>query len=98
MTGLPSDLPDAALTYLEALPKGRVIGFPLAPLDRTGVSAWKAALFLNDAERLPGDMPSGYGYGTTDDEAIIGAVAEIAEAILPTLHLMQAPKRMGSYD
>ncbi|HKG77247.1 MAG TPA: YcaO-like family protein [Beijerinckiaceae bacterium] len=98
MRGLPNDLPDAARAYLDALPKGRTIGFPLTPLDRTGVPAWKVALFLDDAERLPGNMPSGYGYGLTDGEAVIGAVAEIAEAICPTLHLMQAPKRMGSYD
>lgn len=98
MTGLPADLPDAARAYLDALPKGRVIGFRLAPLDRTGVPAWMVALFLDDAERLPGNMPSGYGYGATDAEAIVGAVAEIAEAIFPTLHLMQAPKRMESYE
>jgi ribosomal protein S12 methylthiotransferase accessory factor len=98
MHGLPDDLPDAARAYLEALPKGCVIGFPLAPLDRTGVPAWKVALFLEDAQRLPGNMPSGYGYGVTDGEAIIGAVAEIAEAICPTLRLMDAPKRVGSYD
>lgn len=97
MRGLPENLPDAARAYLDALPRGRVTGFPLAPLDRTGVPAWKVALFLDEAEHLPGNMPSGYGYGLTDDEAIIGAVAEIAEAICPTLRLMQAPKRLGSY-
>ena len=36
----------------------RVVGFPLAPLDRTGVPAWKVGLFLEDG-RLPGAMPSG---------------------------------------
>ncbi|WP_375460596.1 YcaO-like family protein [uncultured Enterovirga sp.] len=95
--GLPADLPDAAHAYLAALPPGRIVGFPLAPLDRTGVPAWKTALFLDDAESLPGNMPSGYGYGPTDGDAIVGALAEIAEAILPTLALRGRPYRTGSY-
>ena len=47
--GLPADLPEPARAYLDALPPGRIVGFPLAPLDRTGVPAWKTALFLDDA-------------------------------------------------
>ncbi len=97
MKGLPADLPDAARAYIEALPKGRLVGFPMTPLDRTGVPAWKVALFLDEDSGLPGNMPSGYGYGTTDGEAIVGALAEIAEAICPTLRLMQARQYLGSY-
>ena len=97
MNGLPADLPDAARAYIEALPKGRLVGFPMTPLDRTGVPAWKVALFLDQDSELPGNMPSGYGYGTTDGEAIVGALAEIAEAICPTLRLMQARRHLGSY-
>ena len=97
MNGLPADLPDAARAYIEALPKGRLVGFPMTPLDRTGIPAWKVALFLDEDSRLPGNMPSGYGYGTTDGEAIVGALAEIAEAICPTLRLMQARQHLGSY-
>ena len=98
MTGLPADLPDAARAYIAGLPKGRLVGFPMTPLDRTGVPAWKVALFLDGAAALPGNMPSGYGYGTSDGEAIVGALAEIAEAICPTLRLMKTPYREGSYD
>lgn len=97
MTGLPENLPEAAKAYIAGLPKGRLVGFPMTPIDRTGVPAWKVALFLDDGGRLPGNMPSGYGYGTTDGEAIIGALAEIAEAICPTLRLMETPHRLGSY-
>ena len=97
MNGLPSDLPDAAKAYIAGLPAGRLAAFPLASIDRTGIPAWKVALFLEDGSRLPGNMPSGYGYGTTDGEAIIGALAEIAEAICPTLRLMQTPWRKGTY-
>ena len=98
MTGLPADLPDAARAYIAGLPKGRLVGFPMTPIDRTDVPAWKVALFLDDAAALPGNMPSGYGYGTSDGEAIIGALAEIAEAICPTLRLMKTPYREGSYN
>lgn len=97
MTGLPADLPDAARAYIAGLPAGRLVGFPLTAIDRTGVPAWKVALFLEDEGRLPGNMPSGYGYGLTDGDAIIGALAEIAEAICPTLRLMDAPNRVGAY-
>jgi ribosomal protein S12 methylthiotransferase accessory factor len=61
------------------------------------VPAWKAALFLDDP-RFPGAMPSGYGYGLTDGDAIVGALAEIAEAIGPTLALVDRPRILGSYD
>lgn len=96
--GLPTDLPDAARLYLDTLPPGRVVGFSMAPLDRTGVPAWKVGLFLDDPGTLPGAMPSGYGYGVSDGDAIVGALAEIAEGIWPTLRLQQVAPRLGSYD
>jgi len=43
-------------------------------------------------------MPSGYGYGTTDGEALIGAIAEMAEMICPTLRLVDEPHWTGSYN
>ncbi len=97
MNHLPADLPEAARRYIDALPKGRFVGFPMTPLDRTSVPAWKVGLFLDDAGP-DGAMPSGYGYGMTDGEAIVGAIAEIAEAICPTLRLRAAPHRTGAYD
>ena len=97
VTGLPAKLPDAARAYIAGLPAGSLVGFPLAAIDRTGIPAWKVALFLEDEARFPGNMPSGYGYGATDGEAIIGALAEIAEAICPTLRLMETSWREGSY-
>jgi ribosomal protein S12 methylthiotransferase accessory factor len=96
--GLPDDLPDAARRYAEALPKGRYTAFPLTSLDQTGVAVWEVALFLDNAADLPGAMPSGYGYGTTDGEALIGAIAEMAEMICPTLRLVGEPHWMGAYN
>ena len=98
MNHLPADMPEAALRYIDALPLGRYVGFPMTPLDATGVPAWKVGLFLDAAHGLPGAMPSGYGYGTTDGQAIIGALAEIAEMICPTLRLRDEPHRLASYD
>ncbi len=97
MNQLPATLPEAAARYIAALPKGRFVGFSMSPLDRTGVPAWKVGLFLDDGSALPGAMPSGYGYGMTDGDAIVGAVAEIAEMICPTLRLMGERTFIGSY-
>ena len=95
---LPRPLPDAALAYLDALPPGRIVGFPITALDRTGVPVWVVALFLDESLGLIGAQPSGIGYGATDAQAIVGALGEIAEAIFPTLALQQRPKTHGSYD
>jgi ribosomal protein S12 methylthiotransferase accessory factor len=85
--GLPERLPDAVRAYLDVLPEGRVVGFNLAGLDRTGIPVWFVALFLDDPFYV-GAMPSGIGYGATDDEALIGAVAEIAENLMPSVALL----------
>jgi ribosomal protein S12 methylthiotransferase accessory factor len=97
ISGLPASLPDVVYAYIEALPAGRFMGFPLGAIDRTGIHAWKVALFLADGAAMPGNMPSGYGFGLDDESAIIGAFGEIAEAILPTLRLIETPRRLGSY-
>jgi ribosomal protein S12 methylthiotransferase accessory factor len=85
--GLPARLPDVVKAYLDVLPEGRVVGFNLAGLDRTGIPVWFVALFLDDPFYV-GAMPSGIGYGATDDEALIGAVAEIAENLMPSVALL----------
>ena len=85
--GLPERLPEAVKAYFDVLPEGRVVGFNLAGLDRTGIPVWFVALFLDDPFYV-GAMPSGIGYGATDDEALIGAVAEIAENLMPSVALL----------
>ncbi|MER2269034.1 YcaO-like family protein [Methylobacterium oxalidis] len=95
--GLPGSLPEPVRAYLDVLPEGRIVGFPLAPLDRTGIPVWFVSLFLDDPYFI-GAMPSGIGYGATDDEAIIGAVAEIAENLMPSVALIPRRKERASYD
>ncbi|WP_375454864.1 YcaO-like family protein [uncultured Methylobacterium sp.] len=94
--GLPGTLPEPVRAYLDILPPGRIVGFPLAPLDRTGVPVWFVSLFLEDPFFV-GAMPSGIGYGATDEEALIGAVAEIAENLMPSLAVMPRKKERASY-
>ncbi|UMY15991.1 YcaO-like family protein [Methylobacterium organophilum] len=90
--GLPERLPDAVRAYLDVLPEGRIVGFNIAPLDRTGIPVWFVALFLDDPFFV-GAMPSGIGYGATDDEALIGAVAEIAENLMSSVSFPERAKR-----
>ena len=93
--GPARDLPDPVRAYLDALPKGRVVGFPMTPLDRTGVPAWKVGAVPRRPAASPAPCRRAYGYGTTDDEALIGALAEIAENLIcPTLAVL--PTRQGS--
>ncbi|HEV2559680.1 MAG TPA: YcaO-like family protein [Microvirga sp.] len=96
--GFPDPLHEMVRTYAEALPAGRLVAFPLTALDRTGVPVWKVSLFLDDPATLPGAMPTGYGYGVSDDEALIGAIAEVAEMICPTMRLRGEPQHAGSYN
>lgn len=96
VTGLPHDLPPAARQYLDSFPAGDVVAFPLTPLDTTGVPVWVVALFPEDPA-LDGIMPYGVGYGTTDAQAVLGGLGEIAEMVYPTLSLGSRPKTRGSY-
>ena len=96
LSGLPGDLPDAARAYLDALPAGEVVGFPLTPLDRTGLPVWVVALFTDDP-RLEGVMPYGVGYGATEAQAVLGGLGEIAEMVQPTLVLAEARRTRASW-
>lgn len=96
MTGLPPNLGPAARAYLDAFPAGEVVAFPLTPLDRVGLPVWVVALFP-DTPALDGIMPYGVGYGATDEEAVLGALGEIAEMVWPTLTLGGRAKICGSY-
>ena len=42
MTGLPQDLDDAGRAYVEAMPKGEIVAFPISPLDTIGLPVCRA--------------------------------------------------------
>ena len=86
MTGLPAELGDAGRAYVEAMPRGEIVAFPISTLDTIGLPVWIVALFSED-ERLAGIMPYGVGYGTTDAQAALGALGECMEMVFPALTL-----------
>ena len=96
LTGLPAELSPAARAYIDGFPSGEIVAFPIGPIDRVGVPVWVVALFPDDPG-LAGIMPYGVGYGTTDEQAVLGSLGEIAEMVWPTATLMTAERMRGSY-
>jgi ribosomal protein S12 methylthiotransferase accessory factor len=94
MTGLPDDLGDAGRAYVDAMPKGEIVAFPITPIDRIGLPVWIVALFPDD-DRLADVMPYGVGYGVSDAQAALGALGECMEMVFPALTL-PGMKRIGA--
>ena len=94
---LPPNLPDAAIAYVDSMPSGHVEMFSLTPLDDTKVPCWNT-IFLN-GEGLPftGETPHGVGYGSTDADAMIGALGELAEAVHSASGFAAMKLTTGSY-
>lgn len=97
LSGLPIDLSPAACAYIDGFPAGEIVAFPIGPIDRVNVPVWVVALFPDDPA-LAGIMPYGVGYGTTDEQAVLGSLGEIAEMVWPTATLMTAERTRGSYN
>lgn len=91
-------MPDIARAYMDAMPPGEWYLFDMSPLDRTGVPAWKAALFPDDPVAAGCEMQQGTGYGETPDRAIIAAVAECHEEVHARLGFARAAQVEDSYD
>ncbi len=96
MTGLPSNLGDAARAYVAGMPNGEIVAFPITGLDVIGLPVWIVALFPEDA-RLADIMPYGVGYGTTDEQAVLGGLGECAEMIYSVLTLPHAKRTRASW-
>ncbi len=90
-------MPDAAIAYLESMPPGRVELFCLTPLDRTGVACWNAIFLNGDGRPFRGETPHGVGYGSSDAEAIIGTMGELAEAVHAASGFARLALQRGSY-
>ena len=95
---LPRSVPDAATAYLESMPPGHVELFSLTPLDRTGVPVWNVIFLPSDGRKFEAETPHGVGYGSTDDEAIIGATGELAEAVHSARGFAELRVTTGSFE
>jgi len=85
-------LPDAIAAYREALGGGELVEFPIASLDRTGIPVWTAARFAEDE---PPAM--GFGYGATDEEAILSTLGETIETHRAARTIPGLPRTRGSF-
>ncbi len=61
-------------TYRRNMPDGRVRTFAYGGLDRLGVPVAAASLAFDDGYHF-----DGYGYGSTPEEAMVGALGELSE-------------------
>ncbi len=87
----------AVCQYIDAMPPGDIVAFPLTELDTIGIPVWTVAFFPHDPS-LHGLMPYGVGYGLTDEAAILGSIGEAAEMLWPTLSLRNIRKINASYS
>ena len=96
MTGLPQNLGEAARAYVAGMPKGEIVAFPITGLDTIGLPVWIVALFPEDP-RLADIMPYGVGYGTSDEQAVLGGLGECMEMIYSVLTLPRAERTRASW-
>lgn len=87
------DLAQVAATYKKHLPEGIVRTFAYGGLDRLGVPVAAASLAFSDGYHF-----DGYGYGTTPDEAMVGALGELTEDTHSEAFLARTERETGSYD
>lgn len=87
------DLVEVAARFRAALPPGRLDVFRIDPLDRLGIPVVQATF-------IAADDPSpytGFGYGMSEVEAEVGAVAELCEEVYIGRAVAAAPRVAGSY-
>jgi len=87
-----ADLTRIIETYRRNLPTGRVRTFAYGGLDRLGVPVAAASLAFDDGYHF-----DGYGYGSTPEEAMVGALGELSEDTHSEAWLSQAARQVGSY-
>ena len=85
------------MAYVDSMPPGHVEMFCLTPLDDTKVACWNAIFLNGDGRPFTGETPHGVGYGSTDDEALIGAAGELAEAVHAADGFARMRLTTGSY-
>jgi thiazole/oxazole-forming peptide maturase SagD family component len=84
--------PPAISAYIDALPGGEVLAYPLDPLDYLGLPVWSAEFFSAE-----GTMHHGAGFGPSDERAAIGAFGEMAETFFAGKAANRLRQRRASY-
>ncbi len=79
--------------YRENLPPGKIVDFPYGALDRLDVPIHSATLWPEGYET----SVDGLSYGTTQDEARIGAFGELAEGAFAKTEVPKLPRARASY-
>lgn len=78
--------------YRAALPPGELLLFDLSAADRLGVPCQSATFF--DPE---GRMRGGIGYGSSPEQALVGALGEMTEEFHLSRGVQSCPRLLGSY-
>ncbi len=93
-------LAQAINAYRAALPPGRLLEFPLTPLDRLGVPVQAITLFPSREQvgsTLSWPLCEGIGYGETEEAARIGAYGELTEEVSSSAALAKMERLTGSH-
>ena len=85
-------LKDAIETYRRNLPPGELEMFREDPIDRVGIPAVAANLRLKGSTQF-----ATHGYGSTLEEAEVGALGELAETAFTDAAMRAMPRVTGSY-
>ena len=80
--------------YRENLPPGKILDFPYGALDRLDVPIHTATLSPDGYDATF----DGLSYGTTQDEAKIGAFGELAETAFAKTGVPKLPRTRASYN
>ena len=87
------ELAHAIALYRGAMPPGTLRTFDISPLDRMGLTVHVATFAGAD-----GFVNDGFGYGATSEEALVGALGEIAETAHVDAALKAAPVEVASFE
>lgn len=78
--------------YRAALPAGDTAAFAVDPLDRVGVSVRIVPFRTPDGLQF-----DGFGYGTTPNEALVGALGEVSESVHCETWMRACPRETASF-
>ena len=78
--------------YQAALPQGELLSFDLSASDRLGVPC-QSAIFFDPSGRTRG----GFGYGSTPEQALVGALGEMTEEFHLSRGVRASVPLVGSY-